>query len=59
MTPGHDHTDFEVARRHNLDIISVINESGFLSETVCDYAVSKFFFSLYTPDSHEHPLTQK
>jgi len=28
ITPGHDFNDFEVGRRHNLDIINVFDESG-------------------------------
>ena len=28
VTPGHDHTDFEIGSRHRLPILSVIGEDG-------------------------------
>ncbi len=28
ITPGHDHNDFEIGQRHQLPIISVIDENG-------------------------------
>jgi len=39
VTPAHDHTDFEVGKRHNLPLISVISEDGKLTEAAgSDYA---------------------
>ncbi|XP_050301652.1 valine--tRNA ligase-like isoform X2 [Anthonomus grandis grandis] len=35
ITPAHDPTDFEAAKRHNLKLIPVINEKGLLTN-VCD-----------------------
>lgn len=32
MTPAHDPNDYEVARRHNLDILRVINDDGTMNE---------------------------
>ncbi|XP_021915819.1 valine--tRNA ligase-like isoform X2 [Zootermopsis nevadensis] len=32
ITPAHDYVDFEVGKRHNLEMISVINEKGELNE---------------------------
>ncbi len=34
VTPGHDTNDFEVARRHNLPIIELINHEGKMSQNV-------------------------
>lgn len=28
ITPAHDHTDFAVGKRHNLDVLQVIDEKG-------------------------------
>ncbi|OUX38546.1 MAG: valine--tRNA ligase [Kiritimatiellaceae bacterium TMED266] len=33
VTPAHDKNDFEIGQRHHLEIIEVIDESGFLNET--------------------------
>ncbi|MCL1839649.1 valine--tRNA ligase [Candidatus Saccharibacteria bacterium] len=39
VTPAHDHIDFEVGKRHNLPMISVIGEDGKLTEAAgADYA---------------------
>ena len=39
VTPAHDHTDFEVGKRHNLPLISVIDEVGKLTAAAgADYA---------------------
>ncbi|MBU5627347.1 valine--tRNA ligase [Oscillibacter sp. MSJ-2] len=32
MTPAHDPNDFEVGLRHNLEVIRVINDDGFINE---------------------------
>ena len=32
ITPGHDFNDFEVGRRHDLEIISILSEDGTLNE---------------------------
>ncbi len=32
VTPGHDPNDFEIGRKHNLDLIKVIDESGRMTE---------------------------
>ncbi|MBE5766297.1 MAG: valine--tRNA ligase [Clostridiales bacterium] len=38
MTPAHDPNDFEVGRRHNLEMIRVINDDGTMSEAAGKYA---------------------
>ncbi len=38
MTPAHDPNDFEVAQRHNLDIITVTNDDGTMNENAGPYA---------------------
>ncbi len=38
MTPAHDPNDFEVAQRHNLDIITVTNDDGTMNENAGAYA---------------------
>ncbi|OUR98940.1 valine--tRNA ligase [Halobacteriovorax marinus] len=32
VTPGHDFNDFEIGRRHNLEIINIINKDGTLND---------------------------
>lgn len=32
VTPGHDFLDYEIGKRHNLPLIRVINEHGFMAE---------------------------
>ncbi len=32
ITPAHDENDYEIGRRHNLEIIDILNEDGTLSE---------------------------
>jgi valyl-tRNA synthetase len=32
VTPGHDFNDFEIGRRHNLEIINILNKDGTLNE---------------------------
>jgi valyl-tRNA synthetase len=34
ITPAHDPNDWEVAKRHNLEIINILNENGTLNENV-------------------------
>ena len=34
ITPAHDFNDFEVGRRHNLDMINILDEHGSLNENV-------------------------
>ncbi len=38
ITPAHDFNDFEVARRHGLDLLQVINEDGIMGEAAGPYA---------------------
>ncbi|KRT85570.1 tRNA synthetase [Oryctes borbonicus] len=33
VTPGHDHVDFEIAKRHNLNLLHVIDEKGYINST--------------------------
>lgn len=37
VTPAHDKTDYEIGERHNLEIISVINEDGYIFNTNTPY----------------------
>lgn len=37
MTPAHDPNDFEVGKRHNLEIINILNEDGTLNENAGKY----------------------
>lgn len=41
VTPGHDFTDYEIGKRHNLPIIHVINKTGRLTEVAGKYAGMK------------------
>ena len=36
ITPAHDFNDFEVGQRHNLDMISIFDERGYLNENVVE-----------------------
>jgi valyl-tRNA synthetase len=38
MTPAHDPNDFEVAQRHNLEIITVTNDDGTMNENAGKFA---------------------
>jgi valyl-tRNA synthetase len=38
VTPGHDPNDFEIGRRHNLDIINVMNKDATMSDAAGVYA---------------------
>lgn len=38
ITPAHDPNDFEVGRRHNLEIITVIDDKGMMNENADKYA---------------------
>ncbi|MBR6007590.1 MAG: valine--tRNA ligase [Clostridia bacterium] len=38
MTPAHDPNDYEVAKRHDLDILCVIDEAGCMNENAGEYA---------------------
>lgn len=40
VTPAHDCVDFEVGKRHNLEMISIINEKGELNEKCGKFSVS-------------------
>ena len=37
ITPAHDPSDFEVGRRHNLEVIHVIDENGRMNENAGEY----------------------
>lgn len=41
VTPGHDFTDYEIGKRHNLPIIHVIDKNGKLTEVAGKYAGMK------------------
>ncbi len=38
VTPGHDAADFEIGRRHDLAVVSVLNDDGALNENAGPYA---------------------
>lgn len=38
ITPAHDFNDFEIGRRHNLEVLSVMDKDGRLNENGGDYA---------------------
>ena len=38
VTPGHDATDFEIGRRHNLPVVTVIDQDGTMSGEAGSYA---------------------
>lgn len=40
VTPGHSKIDYEIGKRHNLPVISILTESGLLNENCGDFSVS-------------------
>lgn len=38
MTPAHDPNDFEVGKRHDLEVINILNDDGTLNENAGEYA---------------------
>jgi valyl-tRNA synthetase len=34
ITPAHDHNDWETGKRHNLEVINILNEDGTLNDNV-------------------------
>jgi valyl-tRNA synthetase len=38
ITPGHDPNDFEIGRRHGLEVVSVIGEDGLMTEAAGEFA---------------------
>lgn len=38
ITPAHDPNDFEVGKRHNLELITVIDDKGYMNENAGKYA---------------------
>ncbi len=38
ITPGHDFNDFEIGRKHGLDLVQVIGEDGVMTEAAGPYA---------------------
>src|SRR3954463_4434383 len=38
ITPGHDPNDFEIGRRHGLEVVSVIGEDGRMTEAAGEFA---------------------
>lgn len=41
VTPGHDFTDYEIGKRHNLPVVQVIDKSGRLTEIAGKYSGMK------------------
>ena len=37
ITPAHDKNDFEVGKRHNLEVINLLNEDGTLNDNALEY----------------------
>lgn len=38
VTPGHSKIDYEIGKRHNLPVISILTESGFMNENCRDFS---------------------
>ena len=38
VTPGHDPTDYEIGKRHNLPVINILNDDGTLNQEAGPYA---------------------
>lgn len=36
VTPGHDPNDFELGRKHGLELVRVIDENGYMTEDAGD-----------------------
>ena len=49
VTPGHDKNDFEIGRRHGLDVVSVVNLDGTINENGGPYAGMDRFAGAFLP----------
>jgi valyl-tRNA synthetase len=52
ITPGHDPNDFEIGRKHGLDVVSVIGEDGLMTE-----AAGERFAGLEVEEAREAVVT--
>ena len=43
VTPAHDFSDYEIGKRHNLEMINMLNKNGTLNEAAGEYAGLKVF----------------
>ena len=41
ITPAHDHNDYEVGKRHNLNFITIIDDCGDMTKECGQFSVSK------------------
>lgn len=57
LTPGHDRNDFEVARKNNLPIISILDLNGKLNEEAGKYEVTKSLVGLSSVEAREKVVT--
>lgn len=48
LTPAHDHNDFELGKRHNLDFVNILNDDGTFNDNAGKFAGQKRFDARYT-----------
>lgn len=46
ITPGHDHTDYEVGKRHNLEFLTLFDDNGLVSKVGGQFEVSNSFHEI-------------
>lgn len=46
ITPAHDHNDYDIGKRHNLPIITILDDLGNISSNCGEFSVSIFRFLL-------------
>lgn len=48
ITPAHDHNDYEIGKRHNLDFITIFNKDGTVNSVGGDTYEGLDWYGLYT-----------
>ena len=41
ITPGHDFNDYKIGKKHNLELINILNKDGTLNENVDEKYIGK------------------
>ena len=41
MTPAHDHKDFEIGKRHDLDFVNILNDDGTMNHNAGEFQGTK------------------
>lgn len=57
ITPAHDHNDYDCGKRHNLDFVTVIDDSGNMTSDCGEFSVYQliFYCSYFVPTATNLP----